>query len=444
MSIEDWQVALRREHAQDAQFAVEHLDDNRIWGDYLVTSGTGKYRTAFRGVRSDRNFCSCLDFRTNGLGTCKHLEAVSLFLEEHVEGYPWAGMTYNPPYSSIYVSYKGGRSIKMRLGEQYTTEYLKLYKTYFDSDGVLPEERYHLLEEICQQARAISSEFRCYEDVGDFAKECILKRSWQEELRNSYPEGLIPWNRTEANETYEELERLLYRLCYQYNGLLVGGRTPNCAHLIARLAEETYQGEEYPTSGYVVLETERDVQLWQGIFAQYSECSTLPIKITTASAFAELIGESYPSCTFVYVDNADRLKEWKNTVSLTLKRMRIEHLYMRIDTLSKLTPVQLSSILQHINPFVIGPFYKFIHKYRPVFPLQDDGSNMPQEAEHLITLATTLPSLSVESPDPALSYTARPATATPQDKARYFIDALKAVLDDEEALSIIKDKIRQL
>lgn len=444
MSIEDWQVALRREHAQDAQFDVEHLDDNRIWGDYLVTSETGKYRTAFRGVRSDRNFCSCLDFRTNGLGTCKHLEAVSLFLEQHVEGYPWAGMTYNPPYSSIYVSYKGGRSIKMRLGEQYTSEYLKLYKKYFDSEGVLPQEHYPLLEDICQQARSISSEFRCYEDVGDFAKECILRRSWQEEVQNSYPEGLIPWDRSQTNELYAPLEHLLYRLCYHYNGLLVGGRTINFAHLLARLIEEIYQGEEYPLAGYVVLDNERDVPFWQNVFAQYSECLALPIKITTSNAFADLIGDSYPSCTFVYVDNADRLKEWKNTVSLTLKRMRIEHLYMRIDSLSKLTPVQLSSILQHINPFVIGPFYKFIHKYRPIFPLLDDGSNMPQEAEHLITCATMLPSLTIEPPDANLREMVPPAPRTSQEKARHFIDALVEVLDDAEALSIIKDKIRLL
>ena len=42
---------------------------------------------------------------------------------------------------------------------------------------------------------------------------------------------------------------------------------------------------------------------------------------------------------------------------------------MHVETLQHFTPVQLSSILQHINPFIIGPFYKFIHTYRPMFPL---------------------------------------------------------------------------
>ena len=72
MTVEEWQVALRHEFARDNEFIVEHLDDNKIWGDYLVHNGANHYRVAFRGVRSDKNFCSCLDFRTNGLGTCNY------------------------------------------------------------------------------------------------------------------------------------------------------------------------------------------------------------------------------------------------------------------------------------------------------------------------------------------------------------------------------------
>ena len=44
MTVEEWQVALRRENARESDFQVDHLDKNRIWGDYLVSSGTGSYR----------------------------------------------------------------------------------------------------------------------------------------------------------------------------------------------------------------------------------------------------------------------------------------------------------------------------------------------------------------------------------------------------------------
>lgn len=444
MSIEDWQVALRREHAQDADFTVEHLDENRIWGDYLVSSATGRYRTAFRGVRSDRNFCSCLDFRTNGLGTCKHLEAVSLYLQRHVPGYPWAGMTYNPPYSSIYVSYKGGRSIRMRLGDQYTTEYLALYKQYFTEDGTLPREHYRLLGEICLKGKEISSSFRCYEDVEEFVKETLKEDSWCEELRNSYPEQAIPWDRVLLSEQGRGLEELLYSLCYSYNGLLVGAKTPNFAHLIARLVEEVYQGEEHIQPGYVVLDSEADIKIWQSIMRQYQEASHLPVRVVTAADFAATIGNDHPPCTFVYVDNADRLKEWKNVVSITIKKMHIEHLYMRLDSLTKLSPVQLSSILQHISPFVIGPFYQFIHKYRPLFPLQDNAMSIPEETQGVITFCRELIGWEIYPPEADRQQSAIALPETAQGKVSHFFSALKLVLEDSEAVAILNQRLSTL
>ena len=45
------------------------------WADYTVTSAlSGKtYRVALRGEERGDSFCSCPDFRTNTLGTCKHI-----------------------------------------------------------------------------------------------------------------------------------------------------------------------------------------------------------------------------------------------------------------------------------------------------------------------------------------------------------------------------------
>lgn len=46
MTVEEWQVGLRREFAEQNPFDVEHLDENRIWGDYLVANGRNRYRVA--------------------------------------------------------------------------------------------------------------------------------------------------------------------------------------------------------------------------------------------------------------------------------------------------------------------------------------------------------------------------------------------------------------
>lgn len=440
MSIEEWQVALRREQAEQAAFTVEHIDNNRIWGDYAVSSGPSKYKVAFRGVRSDRNFCSCLDFRTNGLGTCKHLESVILYLRQDVPGYPWADMIYNPPYTSIYVRYKGGRQVGIRIGEQYAREFQKLKEEYFTADGILPVEHYKELQEICRKGEAISASFRCYEDVFLFVNEILRQQEWQAELERAYPSARIPLLADEYNDAYTDQERLLYEACYKGHGLWVGYRHKSHALFVARLAEEIYLGEETLRPGYVLLRRSEDVAHWRSVFGSIPTINKLPIEILTLDKFAAEISRTTVSSTysFVYVDEADCLKEWKNKVSIAIKRVKINHLYMRLDSLEHIGPVQLSSILQHISPFIIGPFYKFIHSYRLLFPLLDDGSNHPSELRGVILFLHVLNQIAPQTP---VLFNDQHLNDTLQDKLKALATCLQAVLDDPDALERLKQLV---
>src|SRR6266566_240044 len=54
---------------------VKSADPDQPWTDYAVSSTvSGKtYRVAVRGRDPGNSYCSCPDFRTNTLGTCKHI-----------------------------------------------------------------------------------------------------------------------------------------------------------------------------------------------------------------------------------------------------------------------------------------------------------------------------------------------------------------------------------
>src|SRR5438105_1502024 len=68
-------LAERPERARTEKMAVRPADPERPWTDYTVTNRTsGKsYRVALRGLEAGVSYCSCPDFRTNTLGTCKHI-----------------------------------------------------------------------------------------------------------------------------------------------------------------------------------------------------------------------------------------------------------------------------------------------------------------------------------------------------------------------------------
>lgn len=65
MSVKNGKPSLE-ESAAEGNFQIEHLDSNRIWETTLsiaVRAGTGCISRGALG----QNYCSCLDFRTNGL-----------------------------------------------------------------------------------------------------------------------------------------------------------------------------------------------------------------------------------------------------------------------------------------------------------------------------------------------------------------------------------------
>ncbi len=68
-------IAERRQRAAEEKMTLRTMNPDTPWTDYVITSHTsGKsYRVALRGEQPGQSYCSCPDFRTNRLGTCKHI-----------------------------------------------------------------------------------------------------------------------------------------------------------------------------------------------------------------------------------------------------------------------------------------------------------------------------------------------------------------------------------
>jgi hypothetical protein len=88
-SIHNWkttdeeEIARRRLRAQTEQIRVRNLDPRYpVFSNFAVKSASGLgYTVEIRSVSQRRFSCTCVDFRINELGTCKHVEAVLLYLE---------------------------------------------------------------------------------------------------------------------------------------------------------------------------------------------------------------------------------------------------------------------------------------------------------------------------------------------------------------------------
>ena len=72
----DWQRGLRRQFGREQAFGLENLTSEPFFSDFRVSNLVSKssYRVAIRGPGPGGNFCSCPDYATSELGTCKHIE----------------------------------------------------------------------------------------------------------------------------------------------------------------------------------------------------------------------------------------------------------------------------------------------------------------------------------------------------------------------------------
>src|SRR5690242_369788 len=76
LSPADWQRGLRRQFGREQAFTLDNLGGEPFFSEFRVTNPASKssYRVAIRGLGPSGNFCSCPDYATSELGTCKHIE----------------------------------------------------------------------------------------------------------------------------------------------------------------------------------------------------------------------------------------------------------------------------------------------------------------------------------------------------------------------------------
>ena len=78
------QIDIRRQRAKAGRFSIENLGKKRVFSDYRVTNpeSGGQYTVHVLGFDVGDNTCTCPDFKSNTLGTCKHIEAVLEHLKD--------------------------------------------------------------------------------------------------------------------------------------------------------------------------------------------------------------------------------------------------------------------------------------------------------------------------------------------------------------------------
>jgi len=386
MSLEEWQVALRREYGQDQDFKAKNLGSEAVFSEFEVTNPkSGRtYRVAIRGQALGENYCSCPDFAVNALGTCKHVEWLLHRLARTRAGKAAFREGFHPAYSEVFLQYGARRYVRFRAGTSCSQALRTAASRYFDSEGVLKDNMLSEFERFVRIARQEDGDVRIYEDALAFVARLRDDKRRQEMITSQF----------EGKGGDRRFAKLLKTNLYPYQreGALFAAKAGRCL-----LADDMGLGKTIQSiaavevlaqcagveRALVVCPTALKYQ-WQQEVERFSGRAASVIegfrntreehygkdsfyKITNYESVyrdLDLIRQWRPDV--VILDEAQRIKNWDTRRAKSVKQIDSPHAIVLTGTPLENRLAELHSIMEFVDRYRLGPLYRFLHDHQHV------------------------------------------------------------------------------
>src|SRR5579875_359553 len=378
------QIDIRRRRAAEGRFRIQNLGRNRVFSDYQITNPAtgGQYRVSIRGFDVGDNTCECPDFRTNTLGTCKHIEAVLASLRQET-----------PPqlrrrkaavrHPEIYLHYGEQLRIGLHLPPRYSDQLRALAEAFFDPRGLWKGgEAYPKLIELVE---SVPEQVTIFSDAMEFMEREIERQEMAQRERDWLAQ-------LEAGETPEVLRDLVRVPLYPYQmrgalflacrgRAILGddmglGKTVQTLAAVELLVRE--RGIERvlvvaPASVKYQWETEirkftgRAVQVIDGTASERRSLYRQPTfyrLINYEIAVRDLDELNAWQPDLIVLDEAQRIKNWEAKTTRAVKRLRSRYAVVLTGTPLENKLEELYSIVQFVDDRRLGPAFQFLHDHR--------------------------------------------------------------------------------
>ncbi|MDE7419932.1 MAG: DEAD/DEAH box helicase [Muribaculaceae bacterium] len=369
MTLEQWQKALRRQAA-----AKEHFGIKEPFGEdspFVVSSAKSgrSYRVHYFGQGSSSNRCECMDFKTSRLGTCKHIEAISLANEGI-----YARKVYLLPFHTyVYVDYPDGRKIKICRGQGISQEMKDHIHTLFDDKGEIRNMQFDPSDFI-RKAKQIDETFEWEPDALNILIEerdkIRRKKLIEKKYCNSLFDGLL---KTSLHPYQAEGVRFAFE----------GGRTINADEMglgktvQAIATAELLKREGLVGSVIIICPTSLKYQ-WLSEIRRFTDSSAIVVegsvikrrdqlndfnyfyKICSFHAMSNSIkAEFIPHTDMIIYDELQRLKNKETQMGKQLRKLQSQYVMALSGTPLENKLDELYSVTQLVDQYVLGPYYKF-------------------------------------------------------------------------------------
>src|ERR1700733_5126775 len=385
----DWQRGLRRQFGRAQAFGLENLGSEPFFSEFRGSNPASKssYRVAIRGLGPGGNFCSCPDYATNELGTCKHIEFTLGRLEKKRGAKAAFARGYRPVFSELYLRNDGKRSVHFRAGTDCPLALREAAAGLFDAEsGILPDQSFAELEHFMAAASRSGHELRAYDDALDFVAGRRDASRRTAKLAQLFPHG------ASDAKLLALLQAPLYP--YQAEGALFAVRAGRAliaddmglGKTIQAIAATEILARHFRVSKVLVVCPTSLKYQWQSEIIRFSgrrdENAVRVVsggraqrqkdyaqndfcKITNYEKLKsdlDLIAAWSPE--LVIVDEAQRVKNWNTIAARALKRIDSSFAIVLTGTPLENKLEELISIVQFVDQHRLGPTWKLLNEHQ--------------------------------------------------------------------------------
>ncbi|HLJ09791.1 MAG TPA: DEAD/DEAH box helicase [Planctomycetaceae bacterium] len=371
----------RAERARTEKMRIVSADASRPWTDYTVTNRlSGKsYRVALRGLEPGVSFCSCPDFRTNTLGTCKHVLNV---LNKVKRGF--SPQQLKRPYRrkrlTLHLRYDGDVTLRLATPEQIDDEAAKIVSPL---QGRAIEDLHDLVQRL-GKLQKLGQDVAVYPDAEEFIQQRLNQTRMLEKT--------AAIRRDPHNHPLRKTLLKIPLLPYQLDGIAFAagagrailademglGKTiqgVGAAEFLAREAEIKKVLVVCPASLKSQWRSEihrfcdRQVQLVGGPSAnrkpQYeSDCFFTVCNYE--QVLKDIVSIEQVNWDLIILDEGQRIKNWAAKTSNVIKSLKSQFALVLTGTPLENRLDDLYSVVQFVDGWRLGPGFRFFNRHRVI------------------------------------------------------------------------------
>jgi SNF2 family DNA or RNA helicase len=376
MLIEE-QINLRKKRAEEGKFRVKRKCKG-AFGEYEVKSfqSNNTYFITLRSLELGKNLCTCPDFYSNTLGTCKHIEAVI----NRIKRLPEREREKDFNKFEIYLDYGNTINVKAWVPVNSPDKIQNIVGRYFDKEHNFSK---HLskfsqlldeLEELDDNAKVYSDVMEHVERQLEIEENLQIEREFLKEL----DEGKFKLDIIKANLYPYQIRGVLFAA---FRGRVLIGDDMGLGKTVQAIAASELLMKDEKISKILIICPASLKYQWKYEIEKFTDKNPLVLKGTRNKRIIQYEEESIYKITnyeavlrdrdlimnwkpdMIILDEAQRIKNWETKVAKAVKLLKSKHAIVLTGTPLENKLEELYSIVQFIDNRQLGPAFQFFHNH---------------------------------------------------------------------------------